>query len=75
MVIPLTDVGAVKATTACLLPAVTETPLGALGTVAVSAKTRVAAFKRSKLSKQDFRCLTGKWRAMFIGWSSGVHTQ
>jgi hypothetical protein len=53
MVIPLTDVGAVKATTACPLPGVIETLLGALGTVAVSARTRVATLKSKKAIKQD----------------------
>jgi hypothetical protein len=75
MVTPLTDAGAVKATTACPLPGVTVPIVGALGTVAVAAQTSVAAFKRHKVSKQDFRGMAGGRRDMFIGLSSGVHTK
>ena len=69
MVIPLTDVGSVKATEACPLPGVTEPMVGALGIVAVAADARVAAFTRNRAAKQVLKYLTVEWRAMFIGLS------
>jgi hypothetical protein len=67
MVIPLTDVGAVKATEACPLPGVTTPIVGAPGTVAVAAEARVAAFTKKMATKQDLKCVAVEWRAMFIG--------
>lgn len=67
MVIPVGAVGAVKAMMTCPAPVVTETLLGALGTVAVTANARVAAFTRDEATKQDLKCVKVVWRAMFIG--------
>lgn len=67
----MTDEGAVKATDICPLPGVSVIPLGALGTVAVSAKTSGAALKRHKAIKQDLRCVTGDRCAKFIGLCAG----
>ena len=72
MVMPVCAVGAVNAMVACPSPVVTETLLGALGTVAVAACARVAAFIRNKATKQVFKCETVEWRAMFIGLSFGL---
>ena len=69
MVNPDSAVGAVKAMLTCPSPVVTETLLGALGTVAVAAEARVAAFTRNKATKQDLKCVTVEWRAKFIGLS------
>ncbi len=69
MVMPVCAVGAVKAMVTCPLPVVTETLLGALGTVAVAAEAGVAAFTRNKATKQDLKCVRVEWRARFIGLS------
>ena len=69
MVIPLTEVGAVNATEACPLPGVTVPIVGALGTVAVAAEARAAAFTKNKATNHDLKCVTVEWRARFIGLS------
>ena len=71
MMKPVGAVGAVKAMVTCPLPVVTTTLLGAVGTVAVSAKTQGLVFIRSKATQIDLKCVTGVWRAMFIGLSLG----
>jgi hypothetical protein len=76
MVVPVGAVGAVKATVTCPLPVVTETLVGALGTVAVSAKTKGAEVHSIKAKQVVLKCVTGVWIAMFIrlslGWSHRV---
>ena len=75
IVTPLTDAGTVKATAARSLPEVSVPIVGALGTVAVAAQTRVVVFKRHKISKEDLRCVTGGRRVMLISSSSCVSTK
>jgi hypothetical protein len=67
MVMPVGAVGAVKAMVTCPLPVVTTTLLGALGTVALAAKAQGLVFTISKATQIDLKCVTGVWRAMFIG--------
>ena len=67
MVMPVGAVGAVKVMVTCPLSAVTTTLLGALGTVAVAAKAQGLVFTSSKATQIDLKCVTGVWRAMFIG--------
>jgi cell division protein FtsL len=74
MVIPLTDVGAVKATETCPLLLVTALIVGALGT-SVAANTHEGVLTSNKATKQDLKSVTGEWCAMFIRLSSGGHTK
>ena len=71
MVMPVCAVGAMKVMVTCPLPVVTEPIVGALGTVAVAAQTRLAAVKRHKATQIDLKCVNGVWRAMFISLSLG----
>jgi len=71
MMKPVCAVGVVKATVTCPLLVVTTTLLGALGTVAVSAKTQGLVFTSIKATQIDLKCMNWVWRAMFIGFSLG----